>query len=143
MVSDDGPVPGGATPRHDGVAYCRTLLSKQDAVVEWTGETIRLALEPSGEVLFDVVPAEVTKVKISSRSVMVFTVGGKRFRVVFPGQAMAVTQGPRSTGAVRGTKVESLRAASAQWPATQWLTVLQQLGVPVTDRSRFVTSRFL
>jgi hypothetical protein len=133
----------GPDPLHHGVAYCPTLLSNKDAAIEWTGETIRLALEPSGKVIFDVPPGEVTKVRISNRFAMTFTVAGRKHRVVFPGQAMAAVQGPRATGAVRGTPVQNLRAASAEWPATKWLAALRELGVPVADHSRFVTKRLI
>jgi hypothetical protein len=128
---------------HHGVSYCPRIFSNKDAAIEWTGETIRLALEPSGHVIFDVAPNEVAKVRISNRIAMKFIIAGRKYPLVFPGQAMAVVQGPRATGAVRGTPVENPRTASAEWPATKWLEALRELQVPVTDHSRLVTKRLI
>ena len=39
-----------STTIYDSVSYGKSLMGGRDAILEWSGEKVRLAVEPSGEI---------------------------------------------------------------------------------------------
>jgi hypothetical protein len=123
-------------PLRNSVQY-KHGLTMQEAILEWTGDTVRLQLEPSGDVIFDVVPTEIQKLRTSQGAFMTFTIGGQKYRIYYTAQAralMGLDMVPGPDGKLTGAAIEGRKAMIAASPVQRWATTMRSLGVQVVGR---------
>jgi hypothetical protein len=124
-------------PLRTQVALGQTLLASEPGVLEWTGTMVRLVRE-SGEVLLEVPPGALRKVRIDQGAAITLRAGAETYHATFPEAAAVLV---RNIGAVfPGPVLDRTHAMMATTPANSWIQTFRGLGVPVRDNS-FAPSR--
>ena len=125
-----------STTIYDSVSYGKPLTGGRDATLEWSGEKVRLALEPSGEIIFEVEPDKIEKVSDSQRLSMTFFINGNTYSIYYKSADFSVGTGVALTPAISsGAAVGLTRQRALNSPVNKWLDLFRALNVPVNDHT--------
>lgn len=129
------PIPSFIPPLESAVKYGKRLIGGSDAVLAWTGEVFHLRLV-SGEVIFELPPAQITRVRDDQRATLNFKTGSRTHQVYFPevaDQIIGALGDGTTIGAGRG--VARSRTSALESPVNSWLELLRATGIRVLDNT--------